>query len=83
MADSEKVDQIKPPQLIIYSNITASELLESDLRNRVLSVCPFDIKIYQFKDEIEAVDFYIEFNKNITHSKDDIRRAEQYRKAIL
>ncbi len=63
--------------------ITASELLESDLRNRVLSVCPFDIKIYQFKDEIEAVDFYIEFNKNITHSKDDIQRAEKYRKAML
>ena len=36
------------------------------------------IKIYTFKDIKEAVEFYIEMNENITHSKEDILKAKNY-----
>jgi hypothetical protein len=36
------------------------------------------VRIYTFETEADAVQFYIEMNRDITHSADDIRRAEQY-----
>ncbi|BDH16537.1 MAG: hypothetical protein [Bacteriophage sp.] len=36
------------------------------------------IKIYSFNNEKEAVKFYIAMNRNITHSNEDIKRAETY-----
>lgn len=41
-----------------------------------------NIKIYTFKSESEAVRFYIDFNRGITHSDSDIERAEKYLKSI-
>ncbi len=36
------------------------------------------VRIYTFETEADAVKFYIEMNRDITHSADDIYRAEQY-----
>jgi hypothetical protein len=36
------------------------------------------IRIYEFANEIEAVEFYIEMNENISHSSEDIQRAKDY-----
>lgn len=36
------------------------------------------VRIYTFETEADAVQFYIEMNRDITHSADDIYRAEQY-----
>lgn len=35
-------------------------------------------RLYRFDSEIEAVEFYISINENITHSKKDIQRAKDY-----
>lgn len=35
-------------------------------------------RLYRFNNEIEAVEFYIAMNENITHSKKDIQRAKDY-----
>lgn len=40
------------------------------------------VRIYTFETEVDAVQFYIEMNRDITHSADDIRRAEQYLKTL-
>ncbi|MED6316557.1 MAG: DUF262 domain-containing protein [Pseudomonadota bacterium] len=42
-----------------------------------VSAAPIGIKIYIFKSEKEAIEFYISINENISHSKDDIDRARQ------
>jgi len=39
---------------------------------------PIEFKLYRFNNEIEAVEFYIAINENITHSKKDIQRAKDY-----
>lgn len=36
------------------------------------------IQIYTFSTEIEAVEFYIDINENMTHSKEDIAKAREY-----
>lgn len=36
------------------------------------------LRLFQFNDEIEAVEFYIEMNENITHSEEDIAKAKAY-----
>lgn len=43
----------------------------------------YPLKGYRFDSEIEAVDFYIAFNENITHSAEDIIRAKNYRQKIV
>ena len=39
---------------------------------------PIEFKLYRFNNEVEAVEFYIAINENITHSKKDIQRAKDY-----
>lgn len=52
---------------------TASELREAKiLYPRTGRIT---LRIYTFDTELEAVDFYISINENITHSKEDIERA--------
>lgn len=41
------------------------------------------LRVFQFKDEIETVRFYISMNENITHSSEDIDRAKQYLNKLL
>lgn len=41
------------------------------------------IKVFHFKNELAAVDHYIEINENITHSTDDIQRAKEYRAKLI
>ena len=36
------------------------------------------LKIFNFKNEKEMVNFYINMNENITHSKEDIQKAKDY-----
>jgi len=36
------------------------------------------LRVFEFKNEIEAVQFYIEMNENITHSSEDIEKAKKY-----
>lgn len=42
-----------------------------------------NVRIYTFGSELEAVQFYIEMNRGITHSSEDIERAEKYRQSLL
>lgn len=44
----------------------------------VSSVSRITVKIYCFESEIEAVEYYIQMNENITHSSEDIIRAKEY-----
>lgn len=65
-------------------NFKSEELLkEIDSQWRIFNSTPFHISIYNFKTELEAVEFYIAFNKNITHSKEDIQRAIDYKNSLL
>ena len=45
-------------------------------------ICTFihnlKLRIYNFKTEQEMVNFYININENITHSKEDIQKAKDY-----
>ena len=48
--------------------------------NRVMVLNRITVKIsnYAFQSEIEAVQFYISMNENISHSKEDIGKARAY-----
>lgn len=47
--------------------------------NRVIGMCTtISFRVLVFKTEIEAVEFYIDMNKGISHSKADIVKAEKY-----
>lgn len=39
-------------------------------------------RVYSFRSEIEAVNFYIEMNEGITHSEADIKKARDYLMSI-
>ena len=41
------------------------------------------VQVYSFDSEIEAVEFYISMNENITHSKEDIKRAKNYLAGLI
>ncbi len=43
----------------------------------------FDVKIYQFDNELQAVNHYIDINDGITHSQKDINRAKAYRDSLI
>lgn len=53
-------------------------LVYSDIKNQVSDGGVLEFKRYRFNSEIEAVEFYIAINENITHSKKDIQRAKDY-----
>lgn len=59
---------------------TYQELLD----NRVMYLNRITIKLsnYAFATEIEAVEFYIAMNENMTHSKSDIQNAKDYLKIL-
>ncbi len=40
------------------------------------------LRIYNFKNEKEMVQFYIDMNENITHSNEDIDKAKKYLKTL-
>lgn len=65
-------DKIKVFKKFSYSEI------KKDIGHLVFQ----DFRLYQFENEIEAVRFYIEINENITHSKEDIRKAKEYLKKL-
>lgn len=41
------------------------------------------LRVFQFKNEIEAVEFYIQMNENITHSSEDINKAKKYLQNLI
>lgn len=49
-----------------------------DILHKVDAFTRINVKQYKFNTEIEAVEFYILMNENITHSKADIQRAKDY-----
>lgn len=53
-------------------------LVYSDIKAQVSDEGILEFKRYRFNSEIEAVEFYIAINENITHSKKDIQRAKDY-----
>ena len=55
---------------------THKELLENKVYR--LAIQTINIQVHSFSSEIEAVEFYIEINENISHSKEDIMRAKSY-----
>lgn len=53
-------------------------LVYSDIKEQISDGGVLEFKRYRFNTEIEAVEFYIAINENITHSKKDIQRAKDY-----
>lgn len=49
-----------------------------DILHKIDALARINVKQYKFNTEIEAVEFYILMNENITHSKADIQRAKDY-----
>jgi rubrerythrin len=60
---------------------TYKELMESRVmfRNRIT----VRLANYTFGSEIEAVQFYIEMNENISHSAADIKKARDYLATLI
>ncbi|MFS1430343.1 DUF262 domain-containing protein [Vibrio splendidus] len=63
--------------------ISAEDIFAKGINYSFWNNSPFNVNVYHFKTELEAVDFYIEFNENITHSPEDIQRAIEYRKTLV
>lgn len=63
--------------------ISAEEIISAGRNYAFWNNSIFPVKGYRFSNEIEAVDFYIAFNENITHSHEDIKRAKAYRQTLL
>lgn len=64
----------------IYGSVYFSDI--SNEKRAPFVDCRMEIIIHKFKSESEAVQFYIDINKGITHSNSDIERAEVYLKSI-
>ena len=46
---------------------------------RVISVCDcISVRLYDFDNKNDAINFYIDMNENITHSPQDIEKAKKY-----
>lgn len=58
----------------VFDNTTMEEIEKSN----ILKAARLGIKVYDFKDEVEAIKFYIDMNENITHSPSDIAKAKKY-----
>ena len=43
---------------------------------------PITIKVFSFTSEAEAINFYIDINKGMTHSNEDIERARKVLDAV-
>lgn len=54
-----------------------------DILHKIDALARINVKQYKFNTEIEAVEFYILMNENITHSKADIQRAKDYLVQLL
>ncbi|ELP5902577.1 DUF262 domain-containing protein [Vibrio vulnificus] len=63
--------------------ISAEEIISAGSNYAFWNHSIFPVKGYRFSNDIEAVDFYIAFNENITHSQEDIKRAKAYRQTLL
>ncbi|WP_152633381.1 DUF262 domain-containing protein [Aliarcobacter butzleri] len=61
-------------QLKVFGDLTYDDVKD----NISGETNPIEFKLYRFNNEIEAVEFYIAINENITHSKKDIQRAKDY-----
>ena len=65
--------QIGDSELINNKVLLSEQGFSNFMMNRIINV-----NIFHFKTEIEAVEHYIEMNKNITYSLEDIQRAKDY-----
>lgn len=59
---------------------TYQELVDMDIITG--TSIPVTVKIYSFPSESEVIKFYISMNENISHSKEDIKKAEDVLAAI-
>lgn len=57
--------------------LTYQELVEKYGRG-IFKHSSVTILFYSFESEAEAVNFYIDLNKNIAHSQEDVDKAEKY-----
>lgn len=62
--------------------LTAKELLECDTVIRSMWNLVVPLRVYEFDNEKEACQHYIDFNENITHSSEDILRAKRFLEAL-
>lgn len=63
--------------------ITSEEIFNEGAYQAFWGNTPFEVQVFHFESHLEAVEFYIELNENITHSSDDIARAKKYRDELL
>lgn len=62
--------------------LTCGELFDNERFKIHLRGLSQDIRVYDFKTEIEAVEHYIAINENMTHSSKDIEKAKIYLKKL-
>ncbi|ALY07169.1 hypothetical protein VmeM32_00183 [Vibrio phage vB_VmeM-32] len=60
-----------------------SELLKEARPRMIFNRLHLTVTVLTFESEREVVQFYIDINRGITHSNDDIKRAEDYLKGLL
>ena len=62
-------------------NIFNDEVSFNDIKDNILRGLNVNIglEIFSFKDQNEAIDFYVEMNENITHSAEDINKALKFK----
>ena len=68
-----------PDMVIQFSEgveLTSRQILSNSTFEAMLWNLVIPLKVYQFKNEVEAVEHYIEFNDQITHAQEDIIKAK-------
>lgn len=61
--------------------LTMGDVISLMPGNRIPSTIGIEVKIYTFDSHVEACQHYIDINKGISHSQDDIKRAEDWMRA--
>jgi uncharacterized protein with ParB-like and HNH nuclease domain len=59
------------------------EYYYDDVKLNIDDIVQLELRMYRFKTEQEAVEFYISMNENISHSRKDIKRAKDYLASIV
>ena len=64
----------------VFGNYTYDELVNEKIIYHGITL---PLRKYNFNTEREVVEFYIQMNENITHSKEDIEKAKKYLETLI
>jgi len=63
-------------EINIFDDVSFNDIQDNILKGLTINI---EIEIFKFKNQNEAIDFYVEMNENITHSAEDISKALKYK----